>query len=695
MEVRAEDQHLLTLNTHKGLYRCNRLMYGIASAPAIWQRNIESILKDIPGVTVFLDDIRVAGKDTNDHLQRLEAVFKRLQKYNIKINLNKSEFFKDQINYCGYVIDRNGLHKARDKIEAINKMQRPRNITEDCESSFQVAKRAFTSPKCLVHFDPTLHITLATDASPYGVGAVLSHVYPDGTERVIQYASQTLSDTQKSYSQIDKEAYAIIFGFNYSIKYRKSELHANADCLSRLPVKNDSTNYDVIDIFQLDTIETLPITITDLKLATQKDTKLSKVYESLASGKKLEKYDNFQIDTREFTLQNGIILRGHRTVIPQALRKKILQELHLGHFGVVRMKNLTRGYVWWPNIDQDIEALTKNCKDCNAFRNNPTKIEAHIWEPTTTPFERVHVDFAGPFLGCHFFILVDTYTKWPEIHIVKNLTSKTTIDLCRKIFATFGIPKYFVSDNAKTFTATEFKTFLKVNGITQKLTAPYNPSTNGQTERFVQTLKNSLRCMRSNSSNMHILLQQILMQYRNTSHAATGKSPAELMFARRLRTRLDLLLPTEKECIQTESKPVPIVFEVGKRVSCRNYLGHEKWCFGKVKERIGKLHYQIQLDDGRIWKRHINQMRAIGEKTPAKMLQDIISSNDFTIDNTPPEIERPLQQAPEEPEHLQQELHQQTIPVENSNETQENLPDRATEPIVETPTRVSRSPRRP
>ncbi|XP_011876918.1 PREDICTED: uncharacterized protein LOC105566999, partial [Vollenhovia emeryi] len=195
---------------------------------------------------------------------------------------------------------------------------------------------------------------------------------------------------------------------------------------------------------------------------------------------------------------------------------------------------------------------------------------------------------------------------------------------------------------------------------------PYNPSTNGQAERFVQTLKNSLRRMRSNSSNMHILLQQILMQYRNTSHAATGKSPAELMFARRLHTRLDLLLPTEKECIQTESKPVPIVFEVGKR-----------------------------LDDGRIWKRHINQMRAIGEKTPAKMLQDIISSNDFTIDNTPPEIERPLQQAPEEPEHLQQELHHQTIPVENSNETQENLPDRATEPIVETPTRVSRSPRRP
>lgn len=175
-------------------------------------------------------------------------------------------------------------------------------------------------------------------------------------------------------------------GFNYSIKYRKSELHANADCLSRLPVKNDSTNYDVIDIFQLDTIKTLPI--TDLKLATRKDAKFSKLYESLASGKKFKKYENFRIDTHEFTLQSGIILRGHRTVIPQALHKKILQELHLGHFGIVRMKNLATGYVWWPNNDQDIESLARNCKDCNAFQNNPTTTEAHVWEPSTTSFEK-------------------------------------------------------------------------------------------------------------------------------------------------------------------------------------------------------------------------------------------------------------------------------------------------------------------
>ncbi|XP_011860127.1 PREDICTED: uncharacterized protein K02A2.6-like [Vollenhovia emeryi] len=251
LEVRPEDQVLLILSTHKGLYRSTRLMYGIASAPAIWQRTIKNILGDIPGVVVFLDNIRVAGIDHKDHLNKLHLVFSRLHKYNIRINSEKSEFFMPQIQYCGYVINKDGLHKAPEKMEAIHNMKRPSNVTEvrsflgminyygkfipglsailyplnkllhknkefqwteQCETSFKEAKKAFTSQKCLVHFDPRLPITLATDASPYGVGVVLSHIYPDGSERAIQYASQTLSSVQQKYSQIDKEAYAIIYG---------------------------------------------------------------------------------------------------------------------------------------------------------------------------------------------------------------------------------------------------------------------------------------------------------------------------------------------------------------------------------------------------------------------------------------------------------------------------------------------------
>lgn len=213
-------------------------------------------------------------------------------------NITEVSSFLGMINYYGRFIS--NLSSILYSLNNLLHKNTAFRWSKDCETSFQAAKKAFRSSKCLV-FDPKLPLTLATDASPYGVGAVLSHylsrwrsiialfihIYPDGTERAIQYASQTLSGTQKSYSQIDKEAYAIIFGikkfyqylhgrhfilitdhrplsqifapqkslpvfsvkrmqhyalflqeFNYSIKYRKSELHANADCLSRLPIKD-------------------------------------------------------------------------------------------------------------------------------------------------------------------------------------------------------------------------------------------------------------------------------------------------------------------------------------------------------------------------------------------------------------------------------------------------------------------------
>ena len=83
---------------------------------------------------------------------------------------------------------------------------------ERCEEAFKQSKDLICSPAVLAHFDTHLPLILATDASPYGVGAVLSYKYPDGSERPIQFTSKTLNVTQMKYAQIDKEAYSIIFG---------------------------------------------------------------------------------------------------------------------------------------------------------------------------------------------------------------------------------------------------------------------------------------------------------------------------------------------------------------------------------------------------------------------------------------------------------------------------------------------------
>ncbi|XP_071642949.1 uncharacterized protein [Temnothorax longispinosus] len=169
-----------------------------------------------------------------------------------------------------------GLYKSTRLLEKKAGKEVPFVWSPTCETAFIAAKKAFTNNEILAHYDPKLPLIVACDVSSYGVGAVLSQKYPEGNERVIQYASQSLSHTQRKYAQIDKEAYAIIFvikkchqylygSFKYDIKYKDTKSHANADALSRLPMKPEDTyTRDVVDDYEINTIELLPITFKDL-----------------------------------------------------------------------------------------------------------------------------------------------------------------------------------------------------------------------------------------------------------------------------------------------------------------------------------------------------------------------------------------------------------------------------------------------
>ncbi|XP_058456730.1 uncharacterized protein K02A2.6-like [Malaya genurostris] len=702
MSVKQEDQFMLTLNTHLGLFQPTRLMYGVASAPAIFQRQISQILQGIPGVTVFLDDVKVTGPDDETHLRRLREVLRRLHEHNMRVNASKCEFFSDSIEYCGYVIDRQGIHKMQKKIDAIQMMPRPENReqvraflglvnyygrfmrnlstklypinnllkdktpfvwTTACEEAFLWVKREMQSESLLVHYDVNLPLLLATDASPYGVGAVLSHLYPDGSERPIQYASQTLNATQQRYSQIDKEAYAIIFGvrkfyqylfgrkfvlitdnkpvvqifspskglptlcalrmqhyavflesFDFEIHYRASKDHGNADGMSRLPVP-DRSNRNVVeevDIVEINQIETLPVNTKELGEYTMADKSVKELIQALKAGRAIQGCHRFGIEQNEFGMQGSCLMRGIRVYVPPSLRGRVLNELHSGHFGISRMKSLARSYCWWENIDRDIEEIARNCVDCARAKASPAKVQIHCWEQPSEPFQRIHADFAGPFMGLYFLVIVDAHSKWPEIKIIPDLTTSTTIEKMREYFATFGLPSILVTDRGTQFTSDQFQHFLKKNGIVHKMGAPYHPATNGQAERYVQTFKDKIKALKCSRSDVQKELQQMLMAYRRTPHPATGKSPSLIVFGRQIKSRIDLMIPSEQTLSNFSregDKPVRS-FSVNDRIAARDYTSlSEKWRFGVVVEKVGKLHYMVQLDDGRMWKRHIDQLR--------------------------------------------------------------------------------------
>ena len=270
-----------------------------------------------------------------------------------------------------------------------------------------------------------------------------------------------------------------------------------------------------------------------------------------------------------------------------------MAELHQGHQGVVRMKALARSHFWWPGLDKDVEELAKTCTACQAVKKAPTKAPLHPWAWPTVPWQRVHVDFAGPFSGRMFLLVVDAHSKWPEIQIMSTTTASKTISVLREVFARYGLPQQLVSDNGPRFVAEEFLVFLRSNGVKHIRSAPYHPATNGAIERMVQTMKQSLKAGLSQGIPVEQALMKFLLHYRITPHAVTGASPSSLFLGRNIRTRLDLLHPDIESRIQgkqlaqkalTDNHRRMRHFSVGKSVLTRDFYNGARWIPGTVVE---------------------------------------------------------------------------------------------------------------
>ena len=176
---------------------------------------------------------------------------------------------------------------------------------------------------------------------------------------------------------------------------------------------------------------------------------------------------------------------------------------------------------------------------CIYFMKLSTTNSPHPWTRPEKPWLRVHLDYAGPFEGKMFLLIIDAYSKWLEVHATSSSTSATIIELLRKSFLYLGLPKVIVSNNTAIFTSDEFSNFVKRNGILCHRII--RPRSNGLGERSVQTFKEGLKRVKAGTLNSRLC--QFLLWYRITPHSSTGSSPSELMWDQRLRSQLDLLLP--------------------------------------------------------------------------------------------------------------------------------------------------------
>jgi len=230
----------------------------------------------------------------------------------------------------------------------------------------------------------------------------------------------------------------------------------------------------------------------------------------------------FSTCKQELSVEGNCLLWGTRVIIPQKHRTQVLQELHREHSGMSRMKAIARSYVWWPGMDQAIEAMVKACVACQSVKSAPAAAPLHPWVWPAKPWQRIHIDFAGPFRGSMFLVVVDAHSKWPEVRELRVTTAAKTIEVLRQLFSAYGLPEQLVTDNGPQFTSEEFALFAKQNVIKHIRTSPYLPASNGAAERFVQTFKQAMKAAGKKWTNTAAApAQQLsngLSQYHSPNH---------------------------------------------------------------------------------------------------------------------------------------------------------------------------------
>ena len=731
-------------------------------------------------MAAYLDDVIVTGRTKEEHLHNLKQVLAALTEYGMKLRLDKCEFFQQHVTYLGHVISADGLKPSEERVDAIVKIPTPENVKQlesfigklnyygkflpsfsticaplnrlrrqdvewdwsaECDQAFSQLKEMLAQKTRLVHYDPTKPITLAADASSYGIGAVISQCAPDGTEQPIAFASKTLTSTEKNYSQVEKEALSIIFGvrkfhqylsgrhfqlttdhkpllaifspekslpvmtlqrlqrwalimmgYDYHIVYRKSADHANADALSRLPIGPDP-NFDKdesiveidneVNMLDSHVVLNLPLSAKTVADYTRKDPILAKVLHFVTNGwpttwphnqdkNKVRTYLNAQT---EITSKDGVLLRDSRVIIPTALRARVLNMLHLTHIGIVRMKSLARMHVWWPNIEVDIAA---HCKDCTACAetgpNQPENLSA--WPVPDGPWQRIHIDFAGPFLDDMWLVVMDAYSKWPHVlKLNKYPTSETTTSAHDDLFAMWGRPETIVSDNGPQFASKTFAEWCNAHSIAHLTSAPFHPASNGEAERLVGVFKQAMkRAVREEKKSKHLALREFLQQYRVTPHCTTGRTPAELMLGHQVRSSLSVLQTrAHKTKLQKKStSPAKPKFTIGAHVHYRDYTRNRpKWVAGKVTGHVGNKMFTVQGPDGHC-RRHedqlklrsvpkLNRQRRLSRPAPIDSARHT-KTDQQRFDNCVPEfvVHQPDEAANEELPVL---VHQPVLPV--------------------------------
>lgn len=543
-------------------------------------------------------------KLTAEGIKPLDKYIQAIQSTKKPTNIEEVQSFLGLVNYVGKWIPNLASQTeplrqlVRLKLSRTSDLQKYWDRNQD--KAFEMLKASLSNINTLGYYNPKDKTQVIADASPVGLGAVLVQIDRNGP-RVIAYGNKSLTDCEKRYCQTEKEALALlwavehfkiylfgkefelisdhkpletIFGprskpcarierwvlrlqaYKYKVIYRPGKENI-ADSISRLchsacPEPFDNENY-INAIVEYS--RPAAVSLDEIEIACSTDEEIKALKSGIFENKWDDSVNAYKVFQSEICFQGNIALRGNKLIIPKELRGRVIEAAHQGHPGIVAMKTRLRSKVWWPKIDKDAECRVKSCKGCTLVSApNPP----HPTKRRELPVEAwidLAIDFLGPLpSNDYLLVLVDYYSRYKEIKIMRSITSTDTVKILKEIFSRLGYPVTLTCDNGQQFTSEVFKTFCKECNITLYNTIPYWPQMNGEVERQNRDVLKRLKISQLEKKNWKDDLLDYLAMYNSTPHTTTGKTPAELFYNRQFRDKIPTAADIERQVLDSEMR---------------------------------------------------------------------------------------------------------------------------------------------
>lgn len=653
VELNAESRAKTAFVTPDGHYQFKRLGMGLCNAPATFQRLMYKVLGNMlwTNSMAYLDDIVIFSKTFDQHMKHVEEVLIRLNDAGLKLKPKKCSIARKSLPYLGHIVSGYGVAPDPDNTKALKNYPAPRTVkqvqeflgltsyyrrfiedfstkskplnqlikkgkrfewTEECQIAFDTLRKCLLAGPILTHPDFTRPFMVYTDASAFGLGAILKQIDDNGHERTISYASRVLSQPEQNYSATERECLAVVFAtqkfrpylygtkftivtdhcalcwlrrvrnpngrlarwglilqdFDYDIVYKSGRKHLDADALSRNPVVDDATETGTLPSLVLNEED-----VASIRNDQHQEEWIRNIMYVLENPQASHSR-NIKRQARCFAVKEGLLHRRIWTnqgikvvlVVPRTMYKEVLETLHdkpaAGHLGISKTWNKIKTRYFWPRMYSMVVNYVQSCSKCNQKKTSTHPQVGHLQPlpPVTKPFARIGFDKLGPFpesidRNKHVWVVTDYATRMVFAASSPNGTAAEAAKFLHdKIINVYGAPKQLLTDRGKEFCNEMFEHITKLHSINHTKTTAYHPRTNGLTERFNKTLADMMSHYVSEDHKDWDRFLPFLVQAYNTSiHDTTGYSPFFLLHGFEPDLMIDQALALPNENLDEEN----------------------------------------------------------------------------------------------------------------------------------------------